>query len=252
MDFYILLVCFFFIAMIYSSVGFGGGSSYLALMGVMAVAIPQMRSTALLCNIIVVTGGTAIYYRENLVDLKKSWPFLVASVPLAFLGGQYPVRENTFFQLLGASLVAAALLLWFTVNTKEDRDATKPSSSDSGKILAGAAIGGGIGFLSGLVSIGGGIFLSPVLHLIRWDNSKKIAALASLFILVNSVSGLAGMMTRSTHLKAGFVIPLLIAVFIGGQIGSRLGANRFNAVAIKRITAVLILVAGLNILKDHF
>ncbi len=113
-------------------------------------------------------------------------------------------------------------------------------------------LGGAIGFLSGMVSIGGGIFLSPILHLLRWDEAKKISALASIFILVNSISGFAGQLTHSTKLDWRFIAPLLVAVFVGGQLGSRLGTKKFNEVYIKRITAVLILAAAINILKDHW
>jgi uncharacterized membrane protein YfcA len=121
----------------------------------------------------------------------------------------------------------------------------------SGKLGLNMALGGGVGFLSGLVSIGGGIFLSPLLHLMNWDEVKKISAMASFFILVNSISGLAGQLTRGVQLDWSFTWPLILAVFVGGQIGSRLGANVFNPVLIKRVTAVLILIAGTNILIKH-
>lgn len=241
----ILVIGFFLIALIYSSVGFGGGTSYLALLGqsFFFVSQPQIKTTALLCNIIVVTGGTYIFYKNGKLDLKKSWPFLAASVPLAFIGGFWKLNDAAFFVILGASLVLAAILLW--LKPKQE----KPSLKGSSAINFG--IGGGIGFLSGLVGIGGGIFLSPILHLIRWDDAKKISALASVFILVNSVSGLAGQLSQKPQIEWSFVIPLLIAVLIGGQIGSRLGANTFNPMHIKRITAVLIFLAGVNILRDH-
>ena len=114
------------------------------------------------------------------------------------------------------------------------------------------SIGGGVGFLSGLVSIGGGIFLSPILHLLKWDEVKKISAIASLFILVNSISGLAGQLTRTPSIDWNFTWPLLLAVFIGGQIGSRLGVQTFNPLMIKRITALLIFLAGGNIIYQHW
>src|SRR5436190_6445558 len=225
MEFYVLLISFFFIALIYSSVGFGGGSSYLALMGVMAVSMTVMRPAALLCNIVVVTGGTFIFYKEGLLDLKKSWWFFAASIPLAFLGGYWPIKENTFFLVLGITLVDASIFLWI------QRDVPLlPERRVSNRTLLDIGLGGGIGFLSGLVSIGGGIFLSPILHLIRYDDPRKISALASLFILVNSISGLAGQMTRSADFEWQFILPLLAAVLIGGQIGSRLGARKFNPI----------------------
>ena len=247
MEFYGLLISFFIIALIYSSVGFGGGSSYLALMGVMAVSMNVMRPAALLCNIVVVTGGTLIFYKEKLLDFKKSWPFLAGSIPFAFLGGYWPIKENTFFLILGLTLVVASVILWI----QNDNQLNKELGISESKMF-NLGLGGGIGFLSGLVSIGGGIFLSPILHLIRWDHARKISALASVFILLNSLSGLAGQLSRSGSLDWKFILPLLLSVLMGGQIGSRLGARRFNPVYIKRTTAILILVAGLNILKDHW
>jgi uncharacterized protein len=241
----ILLISFFLIALIYSSVGFGGGTSYLALLGqsFFFISQPQIKTTALLCNIIVVTGGTYIFYKSGKLDLKKSWPFIAASVPFAFIGGFWKLNDAIFFVVLGLSLIVAAILLW--TKPKEENAEVKNST------VLNFGIGGGIGFLSGLVGIGGGIFLSPILHLIRWDEAKKISALASVFILVNSISGLAGQLSQRPEIDWAFVIPLLIAVLAGGQIGSRLGANRFNPLHINRITATLIFLAGLNILKDQ-
>lgn len=241
----LLVIGFFIIALIYSSVGFGGGTSYLALLGqsFFFISQPQIKTTALLCNIIVVTGGAYIFYKSGKLDLRKSWPFLAASVPLAFVGGFWKLNDSVFFLVLGASLVVAAILLWL-----------KPKNETAGYNNSTAfnfGIGGGIGLLSGLVGIGGGIFLSPILHLTRWDEAKKISALASIFILVNSISGLAGQLSQKPEIDWSFVLPILIAVFIGGQLGSRLGAHRFNPIHIKRITAALIFVAGLNILRDH-
>ncbi|HEX5168154.1 MAG TPA: sulfite exporter TauE/SafE family protein [Cyclobacteriaceae bacterium] len=243
----ILIVVFAFIAMVYASVGFGGGTSYLALMGYLAVDFQIMRPTALICNIVVVTGGTYIFYKNGKLDLKRCWPFILASVPLAYLGGYYPIREKSFFIILGITLIVAAFLLWFQENIRQ----LKTKSINPDNIALNLGLGGGIGFLSGLVSIGGGIFLSPILHLLNWDEAKKISALASLFILVNSISGLAGQISRSATIDWKFVWPLILAVLVGGQIGSRFGAEKFNALYIKRITAVLILVAGVNILNRY-
>jgi uncharacterized membrane protein YfcA len=185
LELYILILAFFFIALVYSSVGFGGGSSYLALLAVMAVSFETLRPTALLCNIVVVTGGTYIFYREGLLDLKKNWPFVLFSVPMAFVGGYMPIKQNTFFLLLAISLIVAAILLWFQ-NSIESK--STGSSKFTNKFSIKIGLGSFIGLLSGMVSIGGGIFLSPVLHLLRWDEAKKISALASIFILVNSIS----------------------------------------------------------------
>lgn len=242
---YLLIVSFFLIAMIYASVGFGGGTSYLALMAIMAVPFEVMRPAALLCNVVVVTGGTYIFYREGLLELRKIWPFLLLSVPMAFFGGYYPIKEVLFFKLLGATLVAASLVLWFQGRFQQSRIVAQSPK------LIGAVLGGAIGFLSGLVGIGGGIFLSPALHFLHWDQARRISALASAFILVNSISGLAGQLSRTAALDWKFIVPLLGAVFVGGQLGSRWGARKFQAVHIRRVTAVLIFVAGINILFNH-
>ncbi|MCE2998084.1 MAG: sulfite exporter TauE/SafE family protein [Cyclobacteriaceae bacterium] len=249
MEFYILLLAFFVIALVYASVGFGGGSSYLALLAQpFFLLLPDViRPTALLCNIVVVTGGTIVFYREGKIDWKEVWPFLVASVPFALVGGMWKLEQNVFFIILAVSLLIAAVLLWINPTRNEEK----------ASLLVGVpskmVLSGGIGFLSGLVSIGGGIFLSPILHLLNWNEAKRISALASLFILVNSISGLTGQWLRGgLHLQWSFLLPLLIAVLAGGQIGSRLGAIKFNPIYIKRITAVLIFVAAVHILKDHW
>lgn len=244
---YLLLISFFVIAAIYASVGFGGGTSYLAVMALLAVPFEVMRPAALLCNVVVVTGGTVIFYREGLIELKKIWPFLVFSVPMAFLGGYYPIQEHTFFRILGITLVVAAALLWFF-----NKYPGQPSSSSGGVGLTAALLGGGIGFLSGLVGIGGGIFLSPLLHFLQWDQPRRISALASAFILVNSISGLAGQFTQSAQLDWRLIAPLLAAVFAGGQLGSRWGARKFQPVHVRKVTASLIFVAGLNIILNHW
>lgn len=244
MEIYILLISFFFVALIYSSVGFGGGSSYLALMAqpFFGLMPDTIKPAGLLCNIVVVTGGTIIFYRAGKIKLSEIWPFIIASIPLAFIGGYWKLKSDTFFILLGFTLLIAAFFLW--MKPKSENPESNPVS---GQIL----LGGGIGLLSGLVSIGGGIFLSPILHLLNWFDAKKISALASVFILVNSISGLLGQITAGVSFNWQLIAPLLIAVLLGGQIGSRLGAKRFNAVYIRRITALLIFIAALNILKDH-
>ncbi len=248
MEFYLLLISFFFIALVYSSVGFGGGSSYLALMAqpFFALLPDVIRPTALLCNIVVVTGGTIIFYKQGKLSWKEIWPFLIASVPMAFVGGFWKLQDALFFILLGITLLIAAVFLWM------QRDTKNFSSSRMDNAINKVVIGGCIGFLSGLVSIGGGIFLSPILHFLNWAEAKKISALASVFILVNSISGLIGQFSRGfPNLDWQLMISLLLAVFIGGQIGSRLGSRKFEPVYVRRITALLIFIASLNILKDH-
>ncbi|HQQ82869.1 MAG TPA: sulfite exporter TauE/SafE family protein [Cyclobacteriaceae bacterium] len=245
---WLVIAAFFIIALVYSSVGFGGGSSYLAVLAlpVVGLAFPVIRSTALFCNLIVVTGGLIVFYREGKLSLRDAWPYLLGSVPMAYIGGKWPIQEQTFFILLGFTLVVVPFLLWFQPEVNQ-----ADSGRQASPVVKGL-IGGAVGLLSGLVGIGGGIFLSPILHFLRWSEARRISALASLFIFVNSIGGLAGQFRRGIpDFDPGFLVPLLLAVFLGGQIGSRLGVKTFNPIYIKRITAVLILIAGLNILKDH-
>src|SRR5258705_4671965 len=183
-----ILLFFFVIAFIYASVGFGGGSSYLAILALYGLPFKEMRLIALICNIIVVTGGTIIFIRNKQVNWKKILPLALVSVPMAFLGATLKLSQDTFFVILGCCLVVAAVLLWI-----------KTRSGDTENVITGkdnyvkdGLTGGAIGFLSGMVGIGGGIFLSPLLNLIKWHTAKKIAATASVFIFVNSVAGIAG------------------------------------------------------------
>ncbi len=248
MEYYFLMIGFFVIALIYASVGFGGGTSYLALLGLSFFGLPftMIKATALLCNIVVVSSGAYIFSKEGKMDLKRDWPYLVASVPFAYLGGQWPLKENDFFVLLGFVLLAASFLLWIQPGKTEEH-------RDREKISLQIPLASGLGFLSGLTSIGGGIFLSPVLHFLKWKEAKKISALASVYILVNSISGLLGQLSRGLPpMNWSLVGFLLLSVIIGGQIGSRLGARKFNPLYIKRITAVLIFLAAINILRDHW
>ncbi|MFN5169496.1 MAG: sulfite exporter TauE/SafE family protein [Cyclobacteriaceae bacterium] len=246
MEWYLLINLFFIIALVYASVGFGGGSSYLALLAVVGISLVVMRPTALLCNLVVVAGGTWVFIREGQVHWKRVWPFLISSVPLSFWGAtiSFP-REEIYFRILGWSLLVAAPFLWI--------QPTEPqSSSRTFPVSLSLLLGGVIGFVSGLVSIGGGIFLSPVLYFLGWGRAREISAAASLFILVNSLSGLAGQWQQVQTLPWRFVLPLLVAVVAGGQIGSRLGARKFDPLWIRRITAVLIAVAAVFVLRDHW
>ncbi len=240
-----LLIFFFVIAFIYSSVGFGGGSSYLAILAVYQLPVYEMKLIALVCNIIVVTAGSLLFIKHRQVDWKKILPLILLSVPLAFVGAWLKISTDAFFVLLGCSLIAASLLL--VVKTTATGQPVKDSPVKSG------AIGGAIGFLSGMVSIGGGIFLSPVLHLLRWDVPKKIAATASVFILVNSVSGLVAHLSKPApaELQYSRILLLCFAVFAGGQVGSRLGIAKFDPVVIRRVTALLVFAAGVEVLLKH-
>lgn len=241
-------LCFFFfaIAMIYSSVGFGGGSSYIALLSLYALPFKELRLLALICNVVVVSGSVLVYWKNGLIDFKKVLPIVLTSVPLAYIGAMLRISQTTFFVLLGCSLVVAALLLWVKKKQTE-------VSSKNDKSVKNVAIGGAIGFLSGMVGIGGGIFLSPILNLSKWNTPKKIAATASFFILVNSIAGIAGQLTQLPNdMNYTRIIALVLSVFLGGQIGARFGAIKFNPLVVKRVTAVVVFAAGINILLKHW
>lgn len=249
-----LLVFFFAVAALYASAGFGGGSSYLALLALYGLSMATMRPTALLCNIVVVIGGTYIFYKSGYLNWRKILPLSLASIPMAFLGGYMKLNEKTFFILLGVSLIIAAFLMFFQhyfKNKTPNQLETRNPKSEIQNQLRGGIIGGVIGLLSGMVGIGGGIFLSPILNLMRWDTPKHIAATASFFILVNSISGLIGQVLQNPNINWAFVLPLMAVVFAGGQLGSRLSALKLNQLWVRQITAALVLYAGINILWTH-
>ena len=239
---------FFIIALLYSSVGFGGGSSYLALLAlVLPGAMGLIKTTGLLCNLVVVSSGTYLFIRQGLFDARRFIPLVVCSVPLAFWGATIHLSEKAFFISLGAALMLSGILLIVQQFMKRN-EVTGPSGKPQAPVLA---LGGGVGFLSGLVGIGGGILLSPILNLIRWDSAKRIAALASFFILVNSVAGLAGQAYEGKlELKAMPLLPLLLAVFIGGQLGTRLSLKRIKPSWIKGITGVLVCYIGIKLILN--
>lgn len=241
----LLMAGFFLIATLYSSVGFGGGSSYLALLALVFVSFFSIRSIALVCNLVVVSGSSYLYWKNGHLDFKRFLPFIVTSIPLAFIGARFRLQENTFFIILGASLVISALALIYQTWKLKKSEETNPNYPPYLTYLLGA----GIGLLSGLVGIGGGIFLAPILNHMKWDKSIKIAALASFFILVNSVSGIGGLLTKGTfELPWIEAIGLIAAVFVGGQLGIRLSLSKLTGNGIKLLTAVLVLLVGIRVL----
>jgi len=207
-----------------------------------------MRLIALICNIIVVTGGTIIFIKNKQVDWKKILPIALVSVPMAFWGATMKISQDTFFILLGCSLLVAGVLLW--IKTKQQDIIT--TGIEKNNYAKDGALGGVIGFLSGMVGIGGGIFLSPLLNLMKWDAPKKIAATASVFILVNSIAGIAGQLTTlPSGINYTRILLLGLAVLIGGQIGSRMSAVKFDQLVVKRITAIVVFWAGIEVLTKH-
>jgi uncharacterized membrane protein YfcA len=243
-----IIILFFTVAILYSSVGFGGGSSYLAILALTGIAFTQIRATALLCNIVVVFGNVYLFYRQKEIDWKKIIPIVICSVPFAFLGGYLKINQQFFFILLGFTLLFAAITMWVSkriVSSEENNDSSKP--------LKNGLYGGFIGFVSGMVGIGGGIFLAPLLHLTNWDTPKKIAATASFFILVNSLAGLAGQYSNPDFYIDWYLTSiLLVTVFLGAQIGRRMSNNYFTPIQLKKTTALLIAFVSVRILWNSF
>lgn len=241
----VLALAFFVTALLYASVGFGGGSTYSALLALSGMDYRLLPMIALACNIAVVTGGSIRFARAGLTPWRKAAVIVMLGAPLSFLGGLTPIREATFLTLLGASLVLTSLTMLIPVRETTDG---APTRAARWMPLAAAPLG----YFAGLVGIGGGIFLAPLLHLARWHEARGIAATASLFILVNSLFGLAGQMVKNGPglfgQALGAALPLLIAVVIGGQVGSLMAARLLPPQWIRWLTAVLVLVVGVRLL----
>jgi uncharacterized membrane protein YfcA len=241
-----IILFFIIIAFVYASVGFGGGSSYLAILSMYELPFREIRLIALICNIVVVTSGTIIFLLNREINWKKILPLALLSIPMAYLGGSLPLKEEFYFLVLGITLLVASVLLWIKPNNNNEWGDMKTNYVRDG------LLGGGIGFLSGMVGIGGGIFLSPLLNLMGWDTSRKIAAAASVFILVNSISGIAGQLrTPPASINYSFVAILAGAVLIGGFAGSKIAVLKFNHQVVRRLTACLVFIAGIEVLYKH-
>lgn len=247
-----LPVSFFVTAVFYASVGFGGGSTYNALLVLAEVDYRILPSITLLCNLIVVSGGVWRFSRAGYVDVRRIVPWVITSVPAALIGGSLHISEELFVGLLGFSLLAAAVrMLW----PKKNKQNSAHAIINQYRLLP-PVIGIVLGLLAGLVGIGGGIFLAPILYLMRWDSEKKIAATCSVFILVNSASGLIGQVMKLNDMEQLGDISvywlLFPAVLIGGQIGSTMGAKHLNPKVLSVMTALLISYVSLRLLWRWF
>ena len=237
MDFSLILVLFFIIAFVYSTVGHGGASGYLALMVFLNFVPEQIRPTALVLNVLVSAIASMQYYRSGYFKKELFIPLILLSVPLAFLGSRVQLSPSVFKIILGICLLLSVIRILGLIGNNSGETLRKMP------LLIALLIGGGIGLISGMIGIGGGILLSPILLLFRWADIKQTAALAAPFILVNSLSGLAGLMSR--HL----VFPdrmmwWVLATLIGGLLGSYWGSHRFNSVVLKYLLATVLLFAA--------
>ena len=239
----ILSFLFLLTATLYSSVGFGGGSTYLALLLIWDVPYLIFPVIALFCNIIVVSGNCFNYIKAGNINLKILTPYLISSVPLAFIGGSLSIDKEIFEILLFVVLTLAGALLLLKFQSFDQKIEVLKKIPKILSILIGASIG----FVSGIVGIGGGIFLSPVLLLIRADKAKNIATAASLFILINSLSGLAGQFTKTSTLNGIYDFwPLFIFVLLGGQLGNFLNLRIFPTRILALITSGLVIFVAIR------
>ena len=239
----ILSFLFLLTATLYSSVGFGGCSTYLALLLIWDVPYLIFPVIALFCNIIVVSGNCINYIKAGNINLKILTPYLISSVPLAFIGGSISIDKNFFEILLFIILALAGIMLLFKFKSFDKKI---EAYNKIPKIVA-ILIGGTIGFISGVVGIGGGIFLSPILLLVRVDSTKNIATAASLFILINSISGLTGQFTKTSVINEVYSYwPLFLFVLLGGLLGNYLNLKIFPTRILALVTSALVIFVAIR------
>jgi len=262
-----LLPAVFVVAALYASVGHGGGSGYLALLALTGVVDPSsMSTTALLLNVVVAGIGSWTFARGGHLRWAVTWPFIAASIPLAFVGGLIDVDAVVYGALLAISLGAAAMRIAYTARAEgADEVVTSPLAADESTSRGGVATmqaptrlatraprlrvavptGGAIGLVSGIVGVGGGIFLSPIMLLGRWGTARQIAATSAVFVLVNSIAGLVGRAVFGTLAVDGLA-PLLLAATLGGVLGAHLGAHHVDGVRLRYALAAVLAVAAVK------
>ena len=239
----ILSILFFVTAILYASVGFGGGSTYLALLLIWNIPYHIFPIIALICNIFVVSGNSFNYIKAGNLNLKLLIPYLIGSIPLAFIGGSLPIEKNIFEIFLFIVLAIAGTLLLINFKSYDDNESTYRNIP----IFISILIGGILGFVSGVVGIGGGIFLSPILFLIKAAKPKHIVTAASFFILINSISGVLGQLTKNIVLSdISSYWYLFLIVIIGGHIGNFLNLKMFPARLLALITSTLVLFVAIR------
>lgn len=238
----LILLAIFAVAILYSSVGHGGASGYLAVMAFLGVMPEVTRPTALVLNLFVASIGTYQFVRAGYFSWRTFWMFAVTSIPFSFIGGMIHLPTNIYKMVLGIVLILAAMRLAWKLSAGDE--VKEPS------LLVALSIGAVIGLLSGLVGVGGGIFLTPVLLLMNWSETKTAAGISAAFILVNSIAGLTGNLTsnyKALSSLPGSVWYWIAAAVIGGLVGSTLGSKRFDSLTLRRVLALVLIFAGVKL-----
>ncbi len=239
-EFLLFFSLLFIVAFLYASVGHGGASGYLALMAIFAISPLVMKPTALLLNLFVSSVSFVQFYRGGHFKWKTFWPFVATSIPFSFLGGTMAIESNIYKKILGALLIIPVLRFFFVPNS--DPKDGKPSN-----ILLSLLIGAIIGLLSGMIGIGGGIILSPILILLKWTDQKQTAAISAAFIFVNSVAGLAGQLIKGITFTGDMFLYVIVA-FTGGIAGAYFGSLKFPQTTLKYVLAIVLVLASYKLL----
>lgn len=241
---FLLIPLIFLTALLFSSVGHGGASAYLAAFALVALAPTSMRPAALFLNVLVASIALYKFYKVNAFDWQLFWPIALTSIPAAFIGGQITLPDQNYKMLVGLCLIYAAWTVFRHANKLNDVE-LKPVAKP---ILLG--LGASLGFLAGLTGVGGGIFLSPILLYFCWAKTKVISGVAAAFILVNSISGLLGFLSK-THIFPAGLIYWALAAILGGLIGAEFGSKKLANPTIRKLLALVLLFAGSKMLLEN-
>nr|WP_068893407.1 sulfite exporter TauE/SafE family protein [Pedobacter panaciterrae] len=233
----------FLVAFLYASVGHGGASGYLALMAIFTVSPAVMKPTALLLNLFVSSTAFIQFYRGRYFKWKTFWPFALSSVPLSFIGGMMAIQSSVYKKTLGILLLLPVIRFLFFSNTD-------PKDLKTSNLPLSLTIGGIIGLLSGMIGIGGGIILSPILLLLKWTDQKQTAAISAAFIFVNSIAGLGGQLIKGIEFNIHMLSYVAVA-FIGGICGAYLGALKFPQTVLKNVLAGVLALAAYKLIFTH-
>ncbi|NVO21156.1 MAG: sulfite exporter TauE/SafE family protein [Bacteroidetes bacterium] len=236
---FLLVACLMVVAFLYSSVGHGGASGYLAIMALFGIQPDLMKSSALVLNLFVAGAAFYSFYRQGYFRWKLLWPFLITSMPAAFLGARFHLDPVVYKTLLGLFLLFAALRLFFRLGSDSDELCEIP-------LWFGLITGLLIGFLSGLIGIGGGILLTPILLLGRFARVREASAVSALFILLNSSTGIAGLATKGLHITTELTV-WIAATFIAGMLGSFSGSHHFSDSGLRKVLSFILLFATLKL-----